>query len=198
MEQSIIIQPEKALYENALLCYDSLNFYFQKKGENGIINDQYYETLINNFIDQSVQNLDQYENIKNNKEILINFINDLGELSKKTIETFLLLETCNVFETPLQPNYNQRNALKWNKFHKSKERVIFLLDIIESYERNISYLIEHYSIETAIFTQKRFVKLFKDNTDLLIKSKFGIDVYRSPLKVKFENVIESFKGISNN
>ncbi|MBC7525908.1 MAG: hypothetical protein H7239_15915 [Flavobacterium sp.] len=193
MEQDILLEPYINEYKKAFKCIDSIAFYFEKIDDNGKINNQYYKTIIDNQINQSIENLNQYENLKTNKDVILNFINDLGKLSKKIVEAFLLLEPCNVFETPLQPNWNQRNGLKCNKFNNAISKVNFVIDVIESYQRNISFLIETNDLKTAIFTKERFIKLINDFIIRILDREFGIDIYCSPLKQKFENVNKIFK-----
>lgn len=197
-KMDIILSPEIAEFKKANISYTSLDLFLNKTDEDGTENQYYYETIINKFVNQNIENLEQYTNLSSNKEIIIKFITDLGLLSNTILKTFILLEPCDTFDIiPLPENYNQYNGLRKNNFYKSKQRIVFLLDVIQSYKRNLSFLIEKNDLQTAIFTQKRFVKLFNDCIDLLIKSQFCIDIYKSPLKNDFENVIATFENEIN-
>lgn len=183
-------------YKEALIC-GKLDLYSKRKNEDGTENEYYFETMINKFVNQNIESLEQFPNITNNKEIIIKYINDLGILSKRILKTFLLLEFCDDCSIiPLPENYKQQNAVKKNRFNTSKSQLIYLLKVVQSYENNISILILKNDLQTASFTQKLFLKLFNNFIEF-INDIFTIDISRSPLKEIFEKTFDILKNSIN-
>jgi len=151
---------------------------------NGFENLLYYTDVINDWHDIQFRDLIKNDNLKGDVKNFTSFLDDLVLLMTNTVELYTLID-----------RYDFTNKGMINRINKKESDVRSILVLIDEYEKIINNYINKGDYDSSIKVKNYCSSLFNECIKIL-KNKFSIRIFDSPLENEFDLLTGSDKNIA--
>ncbi len=141
-----------------------------------------YTTVINNWYDLRLKDLDENKDLKERVDLLKSYLNDIRLLMNYTIELYKSID-----------RYDKTNRLMINRINIKEFDVLSILKFIKKYK--ISINLNNEKGYSDLSNKIKNYCLFKfDECIEIIEDKFRIKIYDSPINTSFKEVRNIFEN----
>lgn len=156
-----------------------------KSNEDGSANPLFYGIITSDLLQQRDRELSLKENLKERHELLYEYNIKLFYLTRHIVQLFIAV---NKYSN--SPN-SGITSIKIKESH-----VLDSVERINEYSQIIRFNVVDNEIDIALKIREYCIVMF-DNWIFLLKTQFGIDIYKSPLKTHFEKVKKELQNSIN-
>lgn len=175
-EAEIISEYKKSLFSTYF------NRVINSKDDEGDKNPHYYNEIINSFRNKNDDRLISNNNFKDCLELLKVYNAILSALMVDLVQLFIAIN-----------KYDGTDETIINDINLSKIDVLNGLKTIKEFKQNILYNISDGNPNLAFKIKNYCIPLFNE-IKIIFRDKFFIDIENSPLKIDFDEVIDTFKN----